>query len=100
MAAPEATFFVFLFRLFPFHLFTTHVNRAQPLETIKGETQTHTSGDDEHPHLAMMDTHFAETTHTPPQKRPEIRSLSRKLVIPTTSTPMQDNTSNSRIHWT
>jgi hypothetical protein len=36
-AAPEATFFVFLFRLFPLHLFTTLVTGALPLETIKGE---------------------------------------------------------------
>jgi hypothetical protein len=28
---------VFLFRLFPFHLFTTNVTRALLLETIKGE---------------------------------------------------------------
>ena len=29
--------FVFLFYLFPFHLFTTNVTRALPLGTIKGE---------------------------------------------------------------
>jgi hypothetical protein len=29
--------FVFLFRLFPFHLFTTIVARTLPLRTIKGE---------------------------------------------------------------
>jgi hypothetical protein len=31
--------FVFLFRLFHFHLFTTNVTRALPLKTIKGEAE-------------------------------------------------------------
>jgi hypothetical protein len=39
MATPEATFFVFLFRLSLFHLFTANVTQALPLETIKGETR-------------------------------------------------------------
>jgi hypothetical protein len=36
-AAPEAIFFIFLFHFSPFHLFTTNVTQALPLETIKGE---------------------------------------------------------------
>jgi hypothetical protein len=54
MAAPEATFFVFLFHLFSFHLFTTNVTRALPLETIKEEAETHTLLRRTH-HLATMD---------------------------------------------
>jgi hypothetical protein len=78
-AAPEATFFLFFFFIFsPFHLFTINVTRALPLETIKGRQR---------PHLGTTDTHLANTTHTSP-KRPGICYLSRKLVTPTTSTPM------------
>jgi hypothetical protein len=66
MAALEATFFVFLIRLFPFHLFTINVTRALPLETIKGETGA--TSTDEHTHLAKTNTHTHTSlrrTHTP-----------------------------------
>ena len=36
--------FVFLFYLFPFHLFTTNETRALPLGTIKGEAGTTSRG--------------------------------------------------------
>jgi hypothetical protein len=39
-------------------------------------------------------------TRTTPQKRPGIHFFSRKLITPTTSTPVQDNTSNIKTHWT
>jgi hypothetical protein len=89
---PEATFFAFLFHLFLFHLFTTNVTRALPLETIKGEAGR-TSPQMMTP--IKTRTSLSQRTHTPPPKRPEIRSLSQKLVTPTTSTPVQGNTSSS-----
>jgi hypothetical protein len=36
--------FIFLFLFFPFHLFTTNVTGALPLQTIKGKARTHTPG--------------------------------------------------------
>jgi hypothetical protein len=65
MATPEATFFVFLFYLSPFHLFTTNVTRAISLETIKGEVGATSRGIEktkkQHTLLAKTSTH----THHP-----------------------------------
>jgi hypothetical protein len=90
-AAPEDTFFVFLFRLFSILPFYHKRNLSPTLGNYKRRGRGHIYG---------RRTHLAKTTHTYPSKRPGIRSLSRKLVTPTTSTPMQGNISSSRIHWT
>jgi hypothetical protein len=91
-AALEATFFVFLFHLFPIPPFYHKCNLSPPLGYYKsGGRDTHLN--------KITRQQDNKTTHAPPLKRPRIRSLSQKLVTPTTSTPVQGNTSSSRIHW-
>jgi hypothetical protein len=98
MAAPEATFFVFLFHLFPASSFYHKCNRSPPLENYKRGGMGHLT---RRTHTRLIkNTHLTKLTHTPLLKRPVIRFLSRKLVTPTMITPVQGNTSNSRIHWT
>jgi hypothetical protein len=58
---PEATFFVFLFRLFLFRLVTTSVTQALPLETIKEEAGIASHGMDRieshHEHTSLRGHH-------------------------------------------
>jgi hypothetical protein len=88
-AAPEATFFVFLFRLFPISPFYHKCNSSPPLENYKRGGRGHTHGDQmDTMNIETIDTHLAKTTthaHLP-QKRHGICSLYQKLVSPTMST--------------
>jgi hypothetical protein len=95
--APESTFLFFSFMFSPFHLFTTNVTRALPLETIKWE-----AGATSKRELASTRRNNTHTSlgYTPPLKRDLGSALSQKLVTPTTNTPVQGNTSNSKTHWT
>jgi predicted dehydrogenase len=91
--------FYFSLSSFPaFHLFTTNVTRALSLKAIKGKAgaTSKENKNNTHTHSSLRHRH----TRTTPQKRPGICSLSRKLVTPTTSISVQDNTSNSKIYWT
>jgi hypothetical protein len=103
MAAPEATFFVFLFYLFPISSFYHECNPSPPLGTIKGEAGATSRGIETSNERRNKHTHTPpRQPHTsPPRKRPVIHSLFRKLVTPTTSTPVQGNMSSSSIiYWT
>jgi hypothetical protein len=61
----QGHFFVFLFRLFHFHLFTTNVIRALPLGTIKGEAGVTSRGPLEKntPHRPRTQAHTHTHTH-------------------------------------
>jgi hypothetical protein len=79
--------FVFLFLLFPISHFYHKCNPSLPLGNYKREG---------------MNTHtwLGQHTHLPRRDLGSALSLKKKLVTPTTSTPVQGNTSSSNTHWT
>jgi hypothetical protein len=81
-AAPEATFFVFLFHLFPLHLFTTNVTWALPLKTIKGEagatskdTPNGTNVETRNIHTSLKQQHTRITPQRDRGSAPSLESL-------------------------
>jgi hypothetical protein len=102
-ATPQATFFAFLFHFFffCFHPFYRKCNPSPPLRSYKRggagaraikDDRTESKGDNQ---ATTARTHLKPP---PPPKRLGTYSLSRKLVTPTTSTPVQGNTKRSETH--
>jgi hypothetical protein len=84
--------FCFSLSSFPVSSFYHECKSSPTLENYKREGKGHTS-------LSQHErTHTWLRQHTLSPKRPEIRFLSRKLVTPTMNTPVQANTSSSRIY--
>jgi hypothetical protein len=54
--------FVFLFNLFPFHLFTTNATQALPLGTIKGEAGATSRGTTNEEHNSLCEHSYSSTT--------------------------------------
>jgi hypothetical protein len=80
-----------------FHLFTTNVTPSPFLRSYKRGGRGHIlEQSKQHTYSLLRYQH----TRTTPQKRPGIHFFSRKLITPTTSTPVQGNTSNIKTHWT
>jgi hypothetical protein len=94
MAMPEGRGHLFLFHFLCFHHFIANVTRTLPLEAIKGEAGARAGGESQNNQTITTKTQ----SKPPPLKRLGTCSLSRKLVTPTTSTPVQDNTIRSEIY--
>jgi hypothetical protein len=97
----NATFFIFLFRLFPILPFYCKCNPSPPLRNYKGEARATSRGDSDRNKTPIREhTSLTKNSNSYATKETWDPLTLSKACTPTTGTPVQGNTSSSRIHWT